>query len=111
MIKKNKPMLLFVILANKYGITTYLNFLSIDNFCSIKLKLLLLSELRWILDNKLSATNTKDSILAHKYKITFLPQFSWAVVTFVVPNLSQSDYLNLPVTVDKLLATKKKGQR
>ncbi len=32
------------------------------------------------------------------------------MVTFVVPNLSQSDYLNLPVTVDELLATKKKGQ-
>ncbi len=38
--KNNKPVLLFVILANKYGITTYLNFLSIDNFCSIKFKLL-----------------------------------------------------------------------
>ncbi len=34
------------------------------------------------------------------------------MVTFVVPNLSHSDYLNLPVTVDnKLLATKKKGHR
>ncbi len=32
------------------------------------------------------------------------------MVTFVVPNFSQSDYLNLSVTVDKLLATKKKGQ-
>ncbi len=33
------------------------------------------------------------------------------MVTFVVPNLSPSDYLNLPVTVDnKLLAIKKKGQ-
>ncbi len=32
------------------------------------------------------------------------------MVTFVVPNLSPSDYLNLPVTVDnKLLAIKKKG--
>ncbi len=42
----------------------------------------------------------------------FLTSFSWAVETFVVvPNLSHSDYLNLPVTVDnKLLATKKKGQ-
>ncbi len=30
------------------------------------------------------------------------------MVTFVVPNLSPSDYLNLPVTVD--LAIKKKGQ-
>ncbi len=41
----------------------------------------------------------------------FLTSFSWAVVTFVVPNLSHSDYLNLPVTVDnKLLAIKKKGQ-
>ncbi len=41
----------------------------------------------------------------------FLTSFSWAVVTFVVPNLSHSDYFNLPVTVDnKLLATKKKGQ-
>ncbi len=54
-------MLLFVILANKYGITTYLNFLSIDNFCSIKLKLLWLSELPCILDNKLSPTKTKDN--------------------------------------------------
>ncbi len=53
-------MLLFVTLANKYGITTYLNFLSIDNFCS-KFKLLWLSELPWILDNKLSDTNTKDN--------------------------------------------------
>ncbi len=53
-------MLLFVILANKYGITTYLNFLSIDNFCNIKFKLLWLSELPWILD-KLSATKTKDN--------------------------------------------------
>ncbi len=33
------------------------------------------------------------------------------MVTFVVPNLSPSDYLNLPVTVDnKLLVIKKKGQ-
>ncbi len=33
------------------------------------------------------------------------------MVTFVVPNLSPSDYLNLPVPVDnKLLAIKKKGQ-
>ncbi len=33
------------------------------------------------------------------------------MVTFVVPNLSPSDYLILPVTVDnKLLAIKKKGQ-
>ncbi len=39
-------------LANKYGITTYLKFLSIGIFCSIKFKLLLLSELPWILDNK-----------------------------------------------------------
>ncbi len=54
-------MLLFVILANKYGITTYLNFLSINNFCSIKYKLIWLSELTWILDNKLSATKTKDN--------------------------------------------------
>ncbi len=35
----------------------------------------------------------------------FLTSFSRAVVTSVVPNLSHSDYLNLPVTVDnKLLA-------
>ncbi len=59
-------MLLFVILANKYVITTYLSFLGIDNFCSIKFKILWLSELPWILDkcildNKLSATNTKDN--------------------------------------------------
>ncbi len=33
---KNKPVLLFVILANNYWVTTYLNFLSIDNFCNIK---------------------------------------------------------------------------
>ncbi len=30
-VKENTPMLLFVILAHKYGITTYLNFLSSDN--------------------------------------------------------------------------------
>ncbi len=41
----------------------------------------------------------------------FLTSFSWAVVTSVVSNLSHSDYLNLPVTVDnKLLATKKKAR-
>ncbi len=72
---KNKPVLLFVILANKYGITTYLNFLSIDNFCSsIKLKLLWL----WITLNSwqaLTYKNKRQSILAHKYKITFLPHF------------------------------------
>ncbi len=86
-------------------------FLSIDNFCSIKLRLLWPSELPWILDNKLSPTKTKrQSILAHKYKNYFLTSFSWAVVTFVVPNLSHSDYLNLPVTVDnKLLAATKKS--
>ncbi len=38
----------------------------------------------------------------------FLTSFSWAVVTF---NLSQSDYLNLPVTVDKLLAIQKRKAR
>ncbi len=33
------------------------------------------------------------------------------MVTFVVPNLSPSDYLNLPVTVDnKLLPIKKKAR-
>ena len=33
------------------------------------------------------------------------------MVTSVVSNLSHSDYLNIPITVDnKLLATKKKGQ-
>ncbi len=58
---KNKPVLLFVILANKYGITTYFNFLSIDNFCTVKFKLLWLSKLPWILDKKLSATKTKDN--------------------------------------------------
>ncbi len=58
-------MLLFVILDTKYGITTYLNFLSIANFCSIKFKLLWLSELPRILDNKLSATKTKDNQFLH----------------------------------------------
>ncbi len=60
-IKKQQPVLLLVILANKYGITTYFNFLSIDNFCIIKFKLLWLSKLPWILDKKLSATKTKDN--------------------------------------------------
>ncbi len=100
-----------ICLANKYGITTYLNFLSIDNFCSIKFNLLRLSELPRILDNKLSATITKDNQFSTQIQSYFLTSFSWAVVTFVVPNLSHSDYLNLPVTVDnKLLATKKKDQ-
>ncbi len=53
--------LFFVILANKYRITTYINFLIVShgNFCSIKYKLLWLAELLVILD-KLSATKTKD---------------------------------------------------
>ncbi len=66
-------MLLFVILANKYGITTYLNFLSIDNFCSIKFKLVWPSELPW--KQALSYKYKRQSILADKYKITFLPHF------------------------------------
>ncbi len=107
---KDKPVLLFVILANKYGITTFLNFLSIDNFCSIKFKLLWLSELPRILD-KLSATKQKTINFNTQIQNYFLTSFSWAVVTSVVSNLSHSDYLNIPVTVDnKLLATKKKGQ-
>ncbi len=32
------------------------------------------------------------------------------MLTFVVPNFSQSDYLNLPVTVDKLLSQKRKAR-
>ncbi len=75
-------MLLFVILANKYGITT-------------TIKLILLSELPRILDNKLSATNTKrQSILAHKYKITFLLHFFLSSGNFCRPNLSQSSYFS-----------------
>ncbi len=87
------------------------SFLNIDNFCSIKLKLLWPSELPWILDKLSPTKKQRQSILAHIYKNYFLTSFSLAVVTFVVPNLSHSDYLNLPVTVgNKLLATKKKGQ-
>ncbi len=64
------------------------SFLSIDNFCSIKLKLLWPPELatsnswqqaltyKWITSNSwqqaLSYINKRQSILAHKYKITFL---------------------------------------
>ncbi len=81
------------------------SFLSIDNFCSIKLKLLWPSELPWILDNKLSPLQKQKTInFSTQIQNYFL---TWAVVTFVVPNLSQSDYLDLPVTVDKLL---EKGQ-
>ncbi len=87
-----------------------ISFLSIDNFCSIKLKLLWPSELPWILDNKLSPTKTKTINFSTPIQNYCLTSFSWAVVTFVVPNLSQSDYLNLPVTVDKLLATKRKAR-
>ncbi len=37
--KKKRPMCIFVIqTTNSYGVTTFLNFLSIGNFCSIKLK-------------------------------------------------------------------------
>ena len=85
------------------------SFLIIDNFYCIKFKLLWPSKLPWNLDNKLSPTKKIQSILAHKYKNYFLTSFSSSVVTFVLPNLSHSDYLNLPVTVDnKLLDTKKK---
>ncbi len=97
-------MLLFVILANKYGITTYLNFLSIDNLCSIKYKLIWLSELPCSWQQALSYKYKRQSILAQLLSyLIFLSSGN-----FVVPNLSHSDYLNLPVTVDKLLATKKK---
>ncbi len=76
-------MLLFVILAYKYRITTSLNFLSIDNFCSIKEVTLTI----WI------TVNSWQQALTYKDK-----------------RPSILDYLNLTVTVDKLLATKKKGQ-
>ncbi len=44
---------------NKYGVTTYLNFLSIGTFYSNKLEPFWLSELLVILDNKFEATKTK----------------------------------------------------
>ncbi len=57
-----------------------------------------------------SQLQKQDNHFSTQIQNYFLTSFPWAVVTFVVPNLSQSDYLNLPVTVDKLFATKKKGQ-
>ncbi len=75
-------MLLFVILANKYEITTYI---ILEYWYQIEVTLTI-----WITLNSW--------------------QQALSPTTFVVPNLSQSDYLNLPVTVDKLLATKKKAR-
>ncbi len=54
--------------ANKYATSCYLPQIP-GNFCSIKFKLVWLSELLVILDNKLSATKTKKPLI--KYKITF----------------------------------------
>ncbi len=75
-----------------------LSYLINGNFCSIK-------------HQPFTYKNKRQSILAHKIQNYFLISLSWAVVTFVVPNLSHSEYFNLPVTVDnKLLTIKKKGQ-
>ena len=96
----------------KYGVTTYLNFLSIGNFCSMKLKSFWLSELLVILDNKLKTTKTKDlNNISNQIQNYLLTSFSWVVLTSAVSNWSHSDYLNLPVTLDnKFSDTKKNGQ-
>ncbi len=108
---KNKQVLLFVIIANNYGVTTYLNFLSIDNFCSIKFNYFdCLGDLEFLTASS-HLQKQKTINFSTQIQNYFLTSFSWAVVTFVVPNLSHSDYINLPVTVDnKLLAIKKKDQ-
>ncbi len=96
----------------KYWVTTYLNFLSIGNFCSMKLKSFWLSELLVILDNKLKTTKTKDlNNISNQIQNYLLTSFSWVVLTSAVSNWSHSDYLNLPVTLDnKFSDTKKNGQ-
>ncbi len=98
-----------LLLANKYGITTCLNFLLIT---SVVLNLSYFDSLNYPeLDNKLSATKTKDNQFYHTNTKLLSYLIFLSSGNFVVPNLSHSDYLNLPVTVDnKLLATKKKGQ-
>ncbi len=71
----------------------------------------------WITSNSwqqgLSYKKKKTINFSTQIQNYFLTSLSRAVLTFVVPNLSHPDYLNLPVTVDnKLLATtKQKGQR
>ncbi len=65
---KKKGQCYFCNSANKYGVTAYLNLLSISNFYSIKLKLFWLSDFQVILDNKLSATKTKTIFLANNAK-------------------------------------------
>ena len=58
--KKKKSQCYLCNSANKYEVATYLKFLSIGNLCSIKHKLVWLSELQVIHDYMLSATKTKD---------------------------------------------------
>ena len=100
-------MLLFVILDTKYGITTYLNFLSIANFCSIIVTLTI-----WITSNSwqvLSYKIKRQSILAHKYQIIsyliFLRSGNCCSTKF------EPFWLFELVTVDNLLATKKKSNK
>ncbi len=84
---------------------------AIDNFCSIQFKLLWLLNYLEFLTTSSQLQKQKTINFSTQIQNNFLTSFSWAVVTFVVPNLSHSDCLKLPVTVDnKLLATKKKGQ-
>ncbi len=94
--------------TNNYGVTTYLNFLSIGTFCSTKLKPFWLSELLVILD-KFKATKTKYLNFSNQIQNYLLTSYSWVVVTSVVSNWSHSVYLNLSVTLDKFSDTKKNG--
>ncbi len=91
-------------------ITTYFNFLSIDNFCRIKFSYFdYLNYLEFLTSSQRQKQKTIN--FSTEIQNYFLTSFSCAVVISVVSNLSHSDYLNLPVTVNnKLLATKKKGQ-
>ncbi len=87
----------FCNLDNKYGVTTYLNFLSIGTVCSIKLKPFWLSEFishSWqqVLRYKKRMARIIFVILANKYGITYLPQLLPAVVACLTLILRHSDY-------------------
>ena len=82
---------------NKYGVTTYLNFLSFGTFCSIKLKPFWLSELLIILD-KFKATKTKDLNFSNQIQNYLLTSYSWVVVTSVIAILTIWIYQSLLTT-------------
>ncbi len=104
----NKPVLLFVILASKYGITTYLNFWVLITSVVSNLSYFDYVNYLTFLTTSFQLQKQKTINVSTQIQNYFLTSFSWAVVTYVISNLSHSDHLNLPVTSDnKLLATKK----